>query len=153
MKQLRLLRCLEGPVLRQLRKHEELTPLLNVPPLPRRPPSPLLVLAPEGLRQGPQPVGVEGYVVGEKGSVEEVPVHDDAIGKLPVPAEPAPPALPQLGASIPPVQDKIERPEDAVFVPETSKEILAPPLLLPPQRPQPERPFRPVRRLQRPGCL
>ena len=152
MKQLRLLRYVEEPVSRQVRKHEELTPVLNVPPLPRHPPSPLSVLIPEGLRQGPQPVVAEGYMVGEKSSVEEVPVQDDAIGKLPVPTEPAPP---QLETSIPPVQGEIERPEDVVFVPETPKDILASPLLLSPllQRPQPERPFRSMRRLQRPGCL
>ena len=40
MKQLRLLKCVEEPVLRQLRKHEELTTLFNVAPLPRRPPHP-----------------------------------------------------------------------------------------------------------------
>ena len=155
MKQLRLLRCVEEPVLRQVRKDDELTPLFNVPPLPRRPLSPPSVLVPEGLRQGPLPVVAEGYVVGEKSSMEEVPVQDDAIGKLPVPAEPVPLAPPRLETSIPPVQDEIERPEDVVFVPETPKEVLAP--ALPPspllQRPQPERLFRPVRRLQRSGCL
>jgi hypothetical protein len=155
IKQLRLLRNVEQLVLHHVGKDEEPAPLSEVPPLPPHPPPPTLVLATEGLRQGPQPVGAEGHAVGEKSSMEEVPVQDATIGELPVPAEPAPPELPQSETPARAVQDEIAPPEEVVLVPETPKEIPATPLLLSPllQRPQLERPLNLVRRPQRLGCL
>jgi len=155
MRQLRLFRCVEHPVLCQVRKQGEPASLSDVPPPPPRPPLPLLVLAPEDLREGPQQVGAEFHAVGEKSSMGEVPVQAAAIGESPVPIEPAPLELVQSETSVPPVQDETKRPEVVLLVPETPRETLAPPLLLSPlfQGPQPERPPKFVRRPQRLGCL
>ena len=153
MKQLRLIRDFEHPGLSQVRENEELAHPSAVPPLPLRPPSPLPIVVPEGLQQSPRRVGAEANAPGGKTSLQEVAVRGDAIGELAVFAIPAPPEPLQLETSVPRDQDEIKCPEG--LVPEMPMEILAPPPLLPSllQRPQPERPFRLVRRTQRSGCL
>ena len=155
MKQLRLFRNVEYPVLSQVREYQELAQPSAVPPLPPRPHSPLSIVVPEGLQQSPQQVGAEAHVPGEKTSLQEVTVQGYAIGELPVLAIPTPLEPPQSETSVPRDQDEIKCPEEVALVPEKPMEILAPPPLLPShlQRPQPERPFRLVRRPQRSGCL
>ena len=155
MRQLRLFRDVEYTALCQVKEYEGLAPPA-IPPVPPRPPSPLPMVFPEGLQQSPQSMEAEGHAFGEKTSLQGVAVQGDSLGGSPVPAGTAPPEPPQSETPVPLVKDEIKRPEGVVLlVPEKPIEILAPPPSTPPlhQRPQPERPFRLVRRPQRSGCL
>ena len=156
MKQLRLLRDVEQPVLPRVRKHENFAQPPAVPCLPPSPPTPSPRVVQETLPQVLQPVGAEECVLDEKSPPEEVLVQDEA----PPYSELAPPTPQHFETPIPRALDGVSCPDGVIVLLRLEKleEVQANEAPLPPSPlPQwrlPHRPNGSIRRQQRSrACL